>query len=781
MTHPRANNARTTSTPGPPAARTPTSGAMAFVAAVFLGAWLLFAVQPMAAKLILPLLGGSPGVWNTVMLFFQGLLLAGYASAHWLGERPARMQPIVLLGVGAAAALMLPIGLPTGERWLPGAHDSPQLAALVLLGLSVGAPAFLLCTVSPIVARWFSISGARGGDNPWFLYAASNAGSMLGLLSYPLLVEPNLTLSQQRWAWSMAYGVLLALLGVCGFVIATRGGRPAAHEPRHGARVPAPAASDAPASSLTPQRLRWVALALVPASLSMAVTQYLSTDVAAAPFLWVLPLSIYLLTFIIAFSGLGPRASVLASWMLGPAVVLVAVLFIREQRTPIVFVMAAHLTLLLCAGLACHGRLASEKPDVARLTEFYLLMSLGGVLAGVFNTLWAPNLFDSVAEYPIMMAAACLLRPALDTKAGGPRWKRALWWGLPALVIPVYFIASSPTILEGWLDWSMRQTMIWALPAALALAVLWSRAKLALAVAAMLFIPTLEDRARVDILLTVRTFFGVHRVMRFDIADASFHALWHGRTVHGVQRLGEAYRSTPLSYYTRSGPMGDVFAELERRAQESGARQAAACVGLGAGALAAYGRPGLAMTFYEIDPIVKEIASNQSLFSYLEASRSPIDFVLGDARITLSRAPDASYDLIVIDAFSSDAIPVHLLTREALQLYFRKLKPGGMLALHISNIFLDLWPVVSALARDQGLAVIHRFDADITDKNRSEYGAGKDPSHWVVLARQSPDLGSLMMAEGWRTAASESSVPSVRPWTDDYSDVLGAVRWRAGE
>lgn len=736
-----------------------------YVGAIFLSAFLLFSVQPMAAKVVLPILGGAPAVWNAAMLFFQAMLLAGYGYAHWLSSRPPRTQAVLHLGVFTIAAATLPIGLRNAGTASEMVYGAPAAATLGLLLLAVGAPVFVLCGASPLLSRWFTLSGHPRRRDPYFLYAASNAGSMAGLLAYPIGLEPILTLSQQRSAWSIGYLLLLLLFVACAWPLVVR----SRHQKDRVAHASPPSDSQRPRPRAT-QRLTWILLALVPAGLTMAATQYLTTDIASAPFLWVIPLSIYLLTYILAFGPRGPALGRVGSRALPFAALGVATLLAAGVSSPLWLIMPAHLILLFIAAVACHGRLARERPDPARLTEYYLLVALGGVLAGVLNTFAAPALFDSVAEYPILIVAACLLRDRMpgDGWASLPRPDRianhALAWAVVAAIPVAFLVFDRRWLADAGLDASVRRGLTWGVPFFIAGPLLRLRWQFAAAVACIAALPQMSSSMRENILHRERTFFGVHQVHIRRAAGQVFHEYQHGRTIHGVQRLADDARAEPLAYYARSGPLGQLIATLESAHRFD----QLAAVGLGTGAVAAYGRPDLRITFFEIDPAVVRIARNPAFFTYLSRSPSPIDIIEGDARLTLARQPDAIFDLILLDAFSSDAIPTHLITREALATYLRVLKPSGVIAWHISNRFLDLEPIVARLARDAGLVGLVAQHKPTPEETRREVAA----SIYVVLARAEDSLAPLRGFPGWHGLA---GADGAQAWSDDYCDVARAL------
>lgn len=701
-----------------------------YATAIFLAAALVFLVQPMAAKMLLPRFGGTPAVWAVSLVFFQAVLLAGYSFAH-LSFRflPLRAQPLLQLGVLALPLALLPIAIP-GDA---GSSRNPTFALLAVLLVAVGAPFFAVTTASPVLQRWFAASGHGAGADPYFLYAASNAGSLIGLLGYPLLVEPRFTLAEQSRLWLGGYAVFLALAAASALRVFAA----------------TPAGARAVRRALSPPipwrtRARWVATAAIPSSLILGTTSHLSTSIAAVPLLWVVPLAAYLLSFVVAFA----RRSPFSLTALGAAVVATTLLTVASLfhvvPLPIGALVAIHCGNLLAVALLVHRRLALDRPAVDRLTEFYLLLSLGGVLGGAFNALAAPVLFDSIAEYPIALTLALLVLP------GRRAWPRDVI--LPMLFFGAFVGALVAAAALG----SLAVRVVFALAIASLAAFAARPLRLTLGVGALLVLTTFGQQS----LHAERTFFGVLRVAE----DNGEHVLAHGTTIHGRQRMAPGRRHDPLAYYTREGALGQVFAARGVDADD------VAVIGLGAGSIAAYGHAGDRYTFYEIDPAVARIAADPRWFTYLADSRADVRIVIGDGRIELDRARDGAYDMVVLDAFTSDAVPVHLLTREAVQLYVRKLSPGGLVVLHITNNHLDLGPVVAGIARSLGLAGASR-DHRVSDAERRR---GVNRSHWVALARDRSALGPLLRNPDWRPLAADADQPV---WTDEFSNVLSVVDW----
>jgi hypothetical protein len=730
-----------------------------FSATLFVASALLFAVQPMFAKMVLPTLGGTPATWVTCMLFFQAALLAGYAYAHWSTRRlGARLQARVHVVLLLAPVLSLPITVPRG--W--GSPTERPLWWLVgVLAVGVGLPFLAVSTTAPLLQRWFADTSHPHARDPYFLYRASNLGSVLALLSYPALVEPRLRLGVQGRVWAVGYGVLIVLVLLCAVALwrspasaATNGDAPVG---------PADDALDVGSERPTlKRRLRWVAWAFLPSSLMLGVTTYITTDIAAVPLLWVVPLALYLLTFVVAFSPSRLPWFGLVVVLQPLALLQLVYLVILGATEPVGLLLILNLVVLFLSGLVCHGQLARDRPPAQYLTEFYLWVAVGGVLGGVFNAVVAPLVFDSVAEYPLALVLACLLRPPPSGDRGA-RWPARLDLTLPyllgALALGGLWLARA----AGVGDVTARATVFGA-ALLVCLAFAGRRVRLGLGVAALVLVAGLPvGRRTTTSLHRERSFFGVVQVE--DDVAGRLHRLVHGNTTHGAQSTAPERRREPLSYFSRTGPIGQALTELPG----GEARSRVAVVGLGTGSLACYGEPGQRWTFYEIDPTVARVARDPRLFTFLRDCPPAIDVVLGDARLSLTRAVEDRFDVLVVDAFSSDAIPVHLLTRQALTLYLDRLTPDGVIAVHITNRYLDLRPVLGDLARDAGLSALVRQDGDVSLAERQ---AGKSASVWVVAARDPAGLGSLRDDPRWQPLDAPAK-PSV--WTDDFSNIVSVL------
>ena len=709
----------------------------------------------MFAKMVLPRLGGTPAVWNTCMVFFQACLLAGYLYSHfaprWLG---LRRQVLVHLVVLALPILFLPLRLPAG--WSPSAHH-PMLSLLAVLTLSVGVPFFVVSTTGPLLQRWFTTTGHRAAADPYFLYAAGNTGSLLALLGYPVLVEPLLPVAGQGHWWSIGYGLLAVLIMACGMILWRTS--------------PVIETIDtATQSPLLTARLRWILLALIPSSYLLGVTTFITTDIAAVPLFWVVPLAIYLLSFILVFlkRPLLPHASVVR--LLPVAVVGVVLFQLAHAAQPVWLILFIHLLAFFLAAMACHGELARERPAAANLTDFYLMMSIGGVLGGLFTALLAPMIFSRAFEYPIAAVLACWVVMRKRRNGGeGDAVRAERFFGVSAGLCGILDVALPlgtgviALVASRW-QGQLAIVVTAGLPAMLCISFRARPMRFALTLAILLGIATIHIAGGGRAIEVHRSFFGVHRIVL--AADGQTRELYHGATIHGRQHYDEGRPvDEPLTYYHRTGPIGDVFSQLPH--------DRTAVIGLGVGSVAAYVKHGESLTFFEIDPEVIHAADQSGSFHFLAAARrrgAEVNLVLGDARLTLTRSANSSFDLLVLDAFSGDAVPVHLLTREAIGLYLSKLTSRGVLAVHVSNIYLDLKPVLAALAREDGCAILCRDDLDVTPQ---EMRAGKSPSQWVVIARSGESLKPLK-APTWEAPTGDGQ-PA---WTDDFSNVLTAMRWR---
>jgi hypothetical protein len=728
-----------------------------YTAAIFTSALLLFSVQPLFTKMVLPRLGGSPAVWSVAMVFFQSLLLGGYAYAHYLMRVRNRIVPVAVhLGLLVIALLTLPLSIATG--WGEPPTSGYAFWLLGLFAVSIGLPFFALAANNPLLQAWFVRTGHPNGPDPYFLYASSNIGSFLALLSYPVLLEPMFTLRTQNLIWTGLYGLLILLIAGCG-VLLLRSPANVVIEQSDDADVPAPSWT---------LRLRWIFLAAVPSGLLIAVTAHISTDVAAAPLLWVLPLSLYLLTWVLVFQSrpLFPHQWVL---MLQPlAIAGVIVLLAVGGERSLLMTLGGHLLCFFIIAMACHGELAHTRPASKYLTGFYVALSFGGMVGGLFAGLIAPFTFSWIAEYPILVALAVLCRPPADERWS--RWSRWYWPLLAvvavALIAPVY----SGGKVFAWLE-AQRVYVISAIAIAgmiLAILLKADRAKLAgIAILALVLIRAYpSDDGRVE---TVRSFFGVHKIVV--TPNGQYHVLMHGTTIHGAEKFknddGTPVTGRPevISYYHKDGGMGQAIAAIRER---KGGPLRVAVIGLGSGTLTCASQPGENWKFFEIDQSMVDTARDPKYFTFIQKCEPDLQPVIGDARLTFAKELDGIYDLIIVDAYSSDAIPIHLATEEAMEIYKRKLAPQGAVVMHVSNRHLELSSVVVGIA-------------DANDLKSWVYSedSGRDNEYIfsttvVVSAREEADVGALASSDKWALTEAEDNQ---RVWTDDYSNVLGAV-WR---
>ena len=864
-----------------------------FASTLFLSAMLLFMVQPMIAKMITPMLGGSPAVWNTCSVFFQTLLLFGYLYSHNLTTRfEIKTQLKVHLGVVALAIVYLfanaalssansPIGI--YKSLAPQGESYPIFGVLLLLTAAIGLPFLIISTSAPLLQRWFAYTGHESAKDPYFLYAASNTGSLLSLLGYPFVIEPRFLPVEQAWIWTGGYLVLLVLVYFCG--------QAAVHPLRpveiRGKAAKSPESAEPELENTKPtwlRKLRWLGLAFVPSSLMLGVTTHMTTDIASVPLLWVIPLSLYLLTFIIAFAKTPDWfRPLLANLSPVLSLLLVFVLVSNVMGNRPFYGLLIHLVVYFFTALLMHTELAKARPSVNYLTEYFVWISVGGMFGGLFNALIAPIVFPMDYEYPFAITVGCLLIPVLSTLEGGAKPKSDSAKGFAMLLdilVPIGMIAFTATLTvlpekAGWFvaaitwiaenisgtaaflgsDWSIDAGTVmtfalYALPCMLCFFFIDRPLRFGLCVGAVLGVCLYRDAQVKAAEGHYRSYFGIMKIEKYEekyspaplivtypeeqlkedgtpqlfakYHQQPFHKLLHGTTLHGVQAASRgliakrddtpmlmamhpwnalAYagmreswdsRQEPLTYYHRTGPVGGIF-ERFREIEPNGH---IGMVGLGTGSVSCYAKPGQKLTFYEIDRTVVDIVNEGKYFTYVndaKARGAEVSIVLGDARLRLEDNKE-KYALLLIDAFSSDSIPVHLLTRESMLLYKEQLTERGILALHISNRYIDLEPVVGALAKDAG------FECRVFNDN-DEDSSGKTRSSWVILAKSEADLGPFIaQKEGDVLFASVAGAPgwlvydnpamgvhrhpwrkvkidkNVDVWTDGYADVLRVMR-----
>ncbi len=742
-----------------------------FAVTLFLSALLLFSVQPMFGKLLLPLLGGTPSVWNTCMVFYQSLLFFGYLYAHFSSTKlNFTHQTLLHLGIFALSLALLPVGL--SENTAPSADSSPILWLLGTLTIAIGLPFFVVSTTAPLLQKWFSQLGHSSSKDPYFLYAASNAGSLLALLSYPFLIEPVIGLAQQTLFWSVGYAAFGICLSCCAYVywkfhsVANQDQDLQKTEQIEGT---------VETTLEWPTILHWLALAFVPSSLLLGVTNHISTDIAAAPLLWILPLSLYLLSFVIVFSKQGDRIHpVMVAIQPILLLPLIAFSFINPAAIPYWLNLIFNLLAFFVAAMVCHGQLAIKRPSTSHLTHYYLIMSFGGMLGGLFNTFVAPAIFNSVIEYPLMIVAALLLRPTLSSRdeTFNLFGNQLPSWTIDA-AIPLLLLLTG--ILIYFSDISIGRNIdvigvVLLVLAGLSYALRHRPVRYGLFVGALLVLAIGLHAALSNVIYRERTFFGVMSVHNAVLPEQTatrriprrFRELWHGTTKHGAQHLDASLKCEPLNYYSRPGPIGQFFKAFDQVNNNWNI----GVIGLGAGTMAAYAKPNQHWRFLEIDPEVNRIASDPDYFTYLsDCHSSDIKLEAGDGRLLLKAIPDHSLDLLVLDAFSSDAIPTHLLTREALAVYQQKLSADGYLAFHVTNRHLDLLQILSSLAWDMKYSLLAQQFQPVEDKPQIT------SADWVVMARNEALLQPLKnnTTGNWKTLPLDLHM---KPWTDDFTNIF---------
>jgi hypothetical protein len=744
-----------------------------FVLTIVTGSFLLFLTQPMIARMALPRIGGAPAVWNSAMLVYQLLLLGGYFYADRIARARPKVQAGAHLALFALAALWLPIGL---SGAMPPAEASPVLWVPWFLISSIGPLFFIVSAQAPLMQRWYALETSRG--DPYPLYAASNLGSFAGLISYPLLVEPLMTLEQQSWLWTALYAFLVLLVAGCAWT------------------VPSNAVEALPEETSPPpswrEILQWVAIAAVPSGLMLSTTTHLTTDIVAMPLLWALPLGLYLLSFVIAFASRRGFADFVT--LIAPLVILIAggLAFSGGTTNPL-FGAGLGLLLLFTVAVALHTELFRRRPAVGHLTRFYLAMSFGGMLGGLFCAIVAPLVFDWAYEHPILIVAAALLVPQTALVPWPDRLKWLLALGLPALAFLLSFITDRYAFfieMEMELGQGVVATIGSILISLLALACLGRPWSFAAGLAALMLsyggwstLATTMEGGR------TRSYFGIYEVHTDrDETGPTRRTLTHGTTIHGRQNLVPQFRLEPTTYYARRSGVGIAFGNAQAI---YGPNARLGVIGLGTGTLSCYAQPGQAWTFFEIDPQMVEVAWRD--FSFLRSCLRGLRvagqgseralgeqpprgrIVLGDARLTLAREPAGQFHLLAVDAFSSDAVPMHLLTREALAVYGNALHRDGILLFHISNRYLDLEPVIADLARSGGWqpALLSY------SPTRDELDLNATVSVWIAMSRNPRAIDRLVLASGKDSI--DWSVLEPRPgfdgWSDDFATILPLIRW----
>ena len=733
----------------------PKAAVAVFAATLFSSALLMFLIQPMFAKMALPRLGGTAAVWSLALVFFQGVLLLGYGYAHILVKSLSLRTGVIVHGlIMAAAMISLPISI--SANWDIPPENGQAMWLMGLFAVSVGLPFFAISANAPLLQSWFSRSGHAQSHDPYFLYGASNAGSFAALIAYPLAIEPFIGLLPQTHLWSAGYILLVVMVASCGFLAASAVPSGASAE----------GATAAEADVTWTDRLTWVALSFVPSGLLVGSTAHIATDLVSAPFMWVVPLAIYLLTFVITFQT---KPWIPHSFVIDRLGVIIAplCLFALSPATQI-WLVPIHLLVVFTLMMACHGELVRTRPAAGKLTEFYFLMSLGGVLGGMFASLLAPNIFNSVVEYPLLMIAGFA---AVGIVRGKAKALTPKFW-LTLALVPLILIL---LLLSDGTGASIKHfIMIAWLLIALALLLATSREPLAqsLILLSVMFIYQTVSKVPAPIAQS-RSFYGVLSVYPAD--DGRYHLLAHGTTKHGSQMRKDenGLRLTdnpePQSYYYANGPFGSLIGHLR---EGGNTLDSVAIVGLGTGAMLCHANPGEKWWFYEIDPEVVRIAADPQYFTYLRDCGPSAGVVMGDGRLRLQQETADKFDLIVLDAFSSDSVPAHLMTSEALDTYLSKLKPDGVIVFHISNRFMELASVIEGAARLKGLdAWYNTLDLKYWKPDASRLDLRP---YLAVIGKNPGAVRGLANDPAWHRATADEVAPA---WTDDYSNILGAI-WR---
>jgi spermidine synthase len=728
------------------------SGERSFAAAgifsitIFLSAALLFCVEPMFSKMVLPELGGSAAVWSIAMVVFQGLLLAGYLYAHvltrFMRTGYAALTHVTVMAIGT---ISLPIAV-SRRFQMPPAHGV-QLWIIGLFLVSVGLPCFGISANAPLLQAWFAETDFDGAADPYFLYRASNAGSFLVLLAYPFLIEPVFGLAQQSAYWSIGFGLLVAAIALCGVLALLN-------------RNPAPANVARAAEKTTSHRVAWVALGFIPSGLLVAVTAHIATDVASAPFLWIVPLALYLLTFVFAFTE-KPVLPLKAMLALQPfTVAVLAILFLWTGKISWGIALPCHLIAFFVAAMVCHTQLYRLRPDASQLTSFYAWMSSGGVLGGIFAALLAPQIFVTVLEYPLLVLAALFARPGV-LHIARTQWLKDGAFVLmlaTALAIP-FFVVSPSSRIAYFAIAAMTITAFMAFQG--------KHPVRLIGFATLIFLVTNLFDPTQSIVTRGRSFYGAYKVV--DLEHGRFRVFFHGTTAHGAEMLRDAKgdavtgRPEPLSYYYRGGAYAEAVDAI--RTRNAGHLQNVAVIGLGVGILSCFARTHENWMLYELDPLVVEIAKDRKLFRSMALCAHDAPVVIGDGRLTL-HGSRPNLDLLILDVFSSDSVPTHLLTKEAFTLYKSKLGPHGAIAFNISNKNMQLANVVAASAAANGMVTAVKVGTRNVDTEHTLHLRAEI----AVVARSKADLDALHLDSGWHIAQ-----PAVRVWTDDYSNILGAI------
>ncbi len=746
---------------------------LVFSLTLLVSACLLFFIQPMVGKMLLPILGGSSSVWNTSMVFFQALLLVGYLYSHlsirYLG---VARQGVLHLGVLALPLLTLPIvvssdlatGVPDGD---------PTIWLLGVLFVIAGLPFFAVSTRAPTFQKWFSETDHRHAEDPYFLYAASNAGSMAGLLLYPLFIERVAPIPVQSQIWHMGYLLFVGLTTICAILMWRGRKRKIALARKLGAAVEK--AKDSATEALlnaepltARRRAFWVLLAFIPSSLMLGFTTYITTDIAPVPLLWVIPLALYLLSFILVFAA----RPIYAPWWVGRGMSLVALILVLSYALQVVhpaeFLMAIHLIFYCAAIMVAHGQLAKDRPHPRHLTEYFLWISIGGVAGGAFNALIAPLLFTEIYEYILVIILACLIRETRPDEYAGQTLKKAvIVWTIIAVTSVAAALYLNHLIATG--QTPVLGILAFLIPAFAAATLLERPSFFTPALVLIVIGGSFYHGPNQAPIFHERNFYGSVRVA--DTYDGRFRNYVDGNTIHGKELLDDP-DCTPLSYFHRTGPVGIIFENYAARVSTPAPPANIAVIGMGMGSIVCYGRPNEHWDLYEINPLVVEIATNPDYFSVLDRADTGSQAIhLGDGRLRIAEAPEDHFDIIILDAFSSGYVPIHLITREAIDLYASRLTDRGLIAFNISSRVFNLQPILANIAASLDLHAYALHDAAVTPE---ELDAGKSPSSWVVLSPDRENLAVLTILEeiDHPRVQKLQGDPDARVWTDGFSDII---------
>jgi hypothetical protein len=721
-----------------------------FVLASCLAAAQLFLLESIIGKQLLPLAGGGPMIWNTCLVFYQLALLAAYSIAFLLSRVSSALIQRLVISLWILAALVTPGFLRDGVTSAPPLGENPELWLWSFLITSVG---FYFCSIgvlSPMLQHWFS--RIAPSKDPYPLYAASNLGSLIGMLAYPLFLERTLTLGENRSLLALlGWSLLILIVGICFLAEGKRKGT---------LTLPSPGERTQAGKGAI---VRWVALSAVPSSLLLSVTTYILTDINALPLFWMLPLMVYIGSFIIAFGRLDKLNLQLVQRLVGFLILPIVITFLLEANSPPALLIPLHLLTFGLAALLCHGLLVSSRPrEHNDLTQFYLWISFGGALGGILTLFVAPLIFDRQFEYVIGLVLVCLFRGVVSGAKEG-RLQPTIKDGIKAaLVVGLVLIGSR---IAGSLPESLGSIrfIVSFVPAGfVVLSDIHRPQRYAILLVILVLVGALNPSGLGTTISATRNFFGLIRVTELD----GFHRVVHGSTIHGSQRVSQMDRCVPGAYYHRSGPAGLLLSE------NSSAQRSVLVIGLGVGSLVCYAQPQDAWTFYELNPAMSELAHNRELFSYVtNAPTANVTVKIGDGRRLLESETNAKFDVIVVDAFSSDAIPTHLLNLEAFKLYLSRLNQRGEILLHVSNRFFDLGPVVGNLANELGLEAFASVDVAVDPAAQAE---GKIPSTWLLVVPNRTDGAPLRsLPASWHRIEPDGA----RIWTDEYADPVSALVW----